>query len=415
MLEYYIELKFKVLQLRDCAAGEYMDHFAEWLRSAGYRRRPAQLLLRGAAHLSQWISIRKVRIDQIDQPTIDSFACHLATCACTHVFHGRDRYNLEGARRFVEHLQHRGILPPPEVESRPLPVLVETFSDWMRFHRGATESTIAQYVPIIKEFLADVGVDTGQYDATVVRKFILGKMGQTGRSRAKSVANSIRMFLRFLSTKACCSPDLIGAVPRIAHWRLSSLPRYISTQDIERLVESCNPSTAGGARDRAIILLLARLALRAGDVRDLRFHDIDWSNARLRVSGKGRSETRLPLPQDAGDAILHYWQNFRPRVNDDHVFLRIRPPFGPLPSSGPISGLVGRALRKTGIQAPSMGAHLLRHSAATAMLRHDSSLEVIGAVLRHHSVESTAHYAKVDLALLRSVVQPWPGNGGSSC
>ena len=415
MLEYYIEPKFKVLQLRGCAAGEHMDYFAEWLRSAGYRRRPAQLLLRGAAHLSQWGSIRKVRIDQIDQPALDSFARHLATCACTHIFHGRDRYNLAGARRFVEHLQHRGILPTAEVKSRPLPVLVEAFSDWMRNHRGATESTIAQYVPIAKEFLADVGADTRQYDATVVRKFILAKMGRTGQSRAKSVANSIRMFLRFLSTYAYCSPDLIGAVPRIAHWRLSSLPRYISTQDIERLVGACNPSTAGGARDRAIILLLARLALRAGDVRELRLQDIDWSNARLRVAGKGRSETRLPLPQDAGDAVLHYWQNFRPRVNDDHVFLRIRPPFGPLPSSGPISSLVGRALRRTGIQAPSMGAHLLRHSSATAMLRHGSSLEVIGAVLRHQSVESTAHYAKVDWVLLHSVAQPWPGNGGSSC
>jgi site-specific recombinase XerD len=95
--------------------------------------------------------------------------------------------------------------------------------------------------------------------------------------------------------------------------------------------------------------------------------------------------------------------------------LRIRPPFGPLPSSGPISSLVGRALRRTGIQAPSMGAHLLRHSSATAMLRHGSSLEVIGAVLRHQSVESTAHYAKVDWVLLHSVAQPWPGNGGSSC
>jgi site-specific recombinase XerD len=318
---------------------------------------------------------------------------------------------MRGANRFVEYLQSRGIVPLAESEAQPPPAFVEAFSDWMRRHRGATESTIAMYASITKEFLGVSGVDTAQFDATLVRKFILDRASRTGHSRAQSVAKAIRMFLRFLATYAYCSADLIGAVPRLAHWKLSLLPRFISAQDFERLV-AARPECV---RDRAILLLLARLALRAVDVRELRVQDIDWTHRRLRVVGKGRSETRLPLPQDAGDAVLHYLDHFRPNLDDDHVFLRMDAPLGPLRSSSGISCLVHRAILRAGIKTPSTGAHLLRHSAATAMLQQGSSLDVIGAVLRHRSVESTAHYAKVDLPLLRSVIQPWPGKGGPSC
>ena len=147
-------------------------------------------------------------------------------------------------------------------------------------------------------------------------------------------------------------------------------------------------------------------------MRDLRLGDIDWSHGRLRVLGKGRCETWLPLPQEVGDAVLHYLEWFRPAVDDDHVFLRVHARLGPFPSSGPISKLVRRAIQRAGIKAPSMGAHVLRHSAATAMLRQGVSLDAIGAVLRHRCIESTAHYAKVDVALLRLVAQPWPVDGG---
>lgn len=415
MLEYYIDSEFKLRQLHQSPAGEHMDYFADWLHAAGYKRRPAQLLLRGAAHLAHWASIHKVGIDRLDRPILDHFARHLDTCACTHAFHGRAPYNAEGAKRFVEHLQRRGIVPRAEAESEPLPALVESFSDWMRRHRGVTESTLAQYVSLAQEFLVALGDDTAAYSANLVRRFIFARASRTGHSRAKSVVTTIRMFLRFLAAHSYCSADLVAAVPTIAQWRLSSRPRYISAQDIERLIAVCDPSGPKGARDRAIILLLARLALRAGDVRDLRLTDIDWSQGRLRVVGKGRCETWLPLPQDAGDAVLHYLEHFRPAIDDDHVFLRVHAPFGPFPSSGPVSKLVRRALARADIKTPSRGAHLLRYSAATEMLRQGSSLDVIGAVLRHRSVQSTAHYAKVDLTLLRSVAQPWPGKGGSSC
>lgn len=304
MLEFFIDSEFKLRQLRSCPVGEHMDGFADRLHSAGYKRRPAQLILRGAAHLGHWASVRGIQGNGFDQPVLDSFVRHLATCACAQAFRGRARNNAQGARHFVEHLQRSGILPSPDKKPEPLPALVEAFSDWMRRHRGVAESTLANHVPIAKEFLAALGDDPAAYNASQIRSFIFSRASRTGHSGTKSVLNTIRMFLRFLAACGRCSPDLVGAVPRIAKWRLSSLPRYISAQDVERLIAACDPRSPQGSRDRAVILLLARLALRAGDVRDLRLSDIDWSQGRLRVVGKGRCETWLPLPQDAGDAVL---------------------------------------------------------------------------------------------------------------
>jgi integrase/recombinase XerD len=415
MLEFYVESDLKLRRLRRSPVGEYLDSFAGWLHSVGYKRRPAQLSLRGAAHFGCWASEQSVPIERFDEEVIGTFSRHLRTCVCAHAFEGRDDYHSSGARRFVEHLRTVGVVTSRVVEPEPATALVQRFSDWMRQHRGVTQSTLDHYVPLVEEFLASLGDDASAYDASRVRAFILARASRQGHARAKSVVNAIRMFLRFLAAYGYCSSELIGAVPSIAQWKLSALPRYIGANEIERLIAACDPSSAAGARDRAVILLLARLGLRAGDVRDLRLADIDWLQARLRVVGKGRCETRVPLPQDVGDAVLHYLTHFRPRIDDEHVFLRVYAPFGPLPSSGPISKLVRRAIQRAGIQAPSMGAHVLRHSAATAMLRQGSSLDIIGAVLRHRCLESTAHYAKVDVARLRRVAQPWPVDGELPC
>ncbi len=415
MLEVYIKSNIKLRHLRQCPVGEHLDCFAGWLHATGYKRRPAQLTLRGAAHLGFWASEHDVPIERFDEEVLDAFLRHLPTCVCAHAFQGRNDYHASAARRFIEHLRTVGVVPSIIIEPEPAAELVELFSNWMRQHRGVTQSTLFHYVPLIQEFLAALGDDAGFYDASRVRAFIFARASRHGHARTKSVVNAVRMFLRFLAAYGYCSPNLIAAVPSIAHWKLSALPRYIVADDIERLIGTCDPGSAAGARDRAVILLLARLGLRAGDVRDLRLADLDWSQARLRVVGKGRRETWLPLPQDTGDAVLHYLAHFRPSFDDEHVFLRIHAPFGHLASSGPISKLVRRAIQRAGIKAPSMGAHVLRHSAATAMLRQGSSLDIIGAVLRHRCIESTAHYAKVDLALLHMVAQPWPVDGELPC
>jgi integrase/recombinase XerD len=208
---------------------------------------------------------------------------------------------------------------------------------------------------------------------------------------------------------------LMGAVPKVANWRLASLPRYLSVEQVEQVVAACDPASPAGARDRAIILLLAQLGLRAGDVVALRLPDLDWSAGRIRLAGKTRQENWLPMPQEVGDAVLHYLRDSRPEVDDDHVFLTAIAPRKPLGASGTVSDVVTRALRRAAVDAPHFGAHLLRHSAATHLLRHGASLEAIAVVLRHRSLQSTAHYAKVHVELLRRVAQPWPAEEVNPC
>jgi site-specific recombinase XerD len=179
-------------------------------------------------------------------------------------------------------------------------------------------------------------------------------------------------------------------------------------EDVERLIASCDVSLSVGRRDRAILLLLARLGLRAGDIVQLRLQDIDWKGAWIHVCGKGRQQARLPLSQEVGQAIVAYLQDGRPSARSDAVFLRSRAPFRPFGSHCAVSVLVDRAIRRAGIKRPGRGAaHLLRHSVASSMLRHGASLQDIAALLRHRSVETTQIYAKVDVTALMQITQPW--------
>jgi site-specific recombinase XerD len=203
-------------------------------------------------------------------------------------------------------------------------------------------------------------------------------------------------------------------VPTVPEWRLASVPRYIDAEDVARVVSSCDLSTSHGLRDHAILLLLSRLGLRGGEVVAMKLDDIDWKRGTLRLGGKGRRDALLPLPQEVGDALLAYVERGRPNSTSERMFLTMVAPIRPIATSVTISDVVRFALRRAGIETPpSHGAHLLRHSAATAMLRGGASLDTISTVLRHRSLETTAYYAKVDVAVLEQVAQPWPG--GAPC
>ncbi|MCJ7545288.1 MAG: tyrosine-type recombinase/integrase [Deltaproteobacteria bacterium] len=202
---------------------------------------------------------------------------------------------------------------------------------------------------------------------------------------------------------------LDAAIPTLAHWHLSTLPRYLQAEEVERVVAACRADTAVGLRDRAIVLLLARLALRASDIVHLRLDDIDWKEGWIRVCGKGRRETRLPLLQEVGEAIVSYVKESRPSVDTDTLFIRSIAPLRGFASHSTISVIVAEAMRRAGVACSVRGAaHVLRHSAATAMLRQGASLQDIAVVLRHRSIETTSIYAKVDVLALREIAQPWP-------
>jgi site-specific recombinase XerD len=288
--------------------------------------------------------------------------------------------------------------------------LLASFRHWMIEHRGLADSTLNHYEPIVAALLDTAGGDPTHFDAGSIRSFVLNRTACNVPSSAKNVISPLRTFLRYLIAEGKCSAGLDAAIPAVACWQLSTLPRYLPGADVERIVAACDPSTPVGSRDRAIVLLLAHLGLRAGDIVGMHISDIDWQEGSIRLSGKGRREDRLPLTQEVGDAILVYLEHGRPRVplGLDHLFLRSKAPIGPFSDSSTVSYIVAQAIRRAGVTALFRGAHVLRHSAATEMLRQEVPLQDIGTILRHRSIETTALYAKVDLALLRLVVQPWP-------
>jgi len=277
----------------------------------------------------------------------------------------------------------------------------------MRAHRGVTESTLGLYRYELLDLVNTLGKRPDLYKAKALRTYVIKLAEQRGRNKAKMTATATRMFLRFLVATGKCVETLQSAIPNVAQWRLSSLPKHLQADKIETLIETCSPSTQIGCRDRAVMLLLARLGLRAGEVSSLRFQDVDWSVGRLRLTGKGRRESWLPLPQDAGDAIIDYLSKKRPKIKSEYIFITARAPFVPI-RRNVVSQTVARAIRASGIDAPSHGAHLIRHSLATSLLNQGVQMQNIGTLLRHKSIETTALYAKVDIRLLDTVTMPWP-------
>jgi site-specific recombinase XerD len=291
--------------------------------------------------------------------------------------------------------------------------LLNAFRCWMKENRGVTEKTLDNYRPIIASLLESLDGDPSRIDAHSLRAFARRYAELHRAGNLAGVATTLRIFLRYLIAEGKCTVGLDSALPPVAGWRLSTLPRYLPASDVERIVTACDPTTPTGARDRAIVLLLARLGLRADDIVRLRISDIDWQMANIRLSGKGRREALLPLTQEVGDAILAYLERGRPDVDTDRVFIRAIAPLRPTANSGLVSKIVARAIKRAGVITTFRGAHVLRHSAATQMLRQGITLQDISAVLRHRSVETTIIYAKVDVGLLQLIAQPWPE--GTSC
>ena len=410
MLTIYFKSPFTLERLRSGPSSPYLDGFAHKLYLAGYSQRVAQNYLRVAAHLGVWGQVNGSPIGSLNKDSLASFQHHLPSSCCPKSNGARGPNVFFRAMQFLEYLRQAGVVSSisDEHTDSVSPQLVTAFFDWMQQHRGASQSTCRTYGRVVVDLLQTLGDDPSRFTATELQVFAFDRAGRHGRSAANTVAKALRMFLRYLIATGQCSSYLLAAIPTFAHWRLSSMPRYLPAADVERIIEACDSSTLLGARDRAILLLLARLALRAGDIVVLQLTDINWVEASFRFTGKGRREARLPLTQEVGDAILTYLQLRGTRPGVDALFLPTHAPMDRPLSSVAVSTIVARAIKRAGVVAPSKGAHLLRHSAATEMLRQGLPLQDIGAVLRHRSVDTTAHYAKVDLTLLREITQPWP-------
>ena len=412
MIEKYFSAPKTLRRLRAGLSGPYIDGFAKSLSERGYAHSTAIRYLRAASRLGVFVQRRDGVLAEINVSTLQAFRRHLLFGRCPRGSGGKTAYHAHfGVKLFHRYLIQRGICPSPSLATgaeHSVPSLVSSFATWYQRHRGVSQPTVRQYSRGATQLLAGLGEDVRTWSVHSLRAFLLDQANQCGAEAIQKLITSLRAFLRYLSFCGEARPDLDRAIPAIAHWRLASLPPCLSADELKRLIAACDGDTPTRCRDRAIILLLSRLGLRAGDVAQLRGPDVDWENGTLQVMGKGRYQVRLPLPQDAGDALLRYL-GCRPRVDHaDRIFLRGIAPFRPFVSGDGVSGVVSRALQRAGIEAPTQGAHLLRHTAATEMLRSGVPLDKIGLVLRHRSIDMSAYYAKVDVALLRQIAQPWP-------
>lgn len=416
MLSTVFESAARVEALRRGPHGTWVVEFGQALVREGYAPLTARRHLRAAEHLVHWAARVGVSIGGAIEPTLEQFDRHLRRPGRCRPFGHTFRVSvLCGARLFLDHLQAVGrIARAPGATADPHPPLIIAFGQWMQRQRGTCASTLANYARHLCPLVVRLGDKPRAWQAQQLRDFVLDGSRMCGWAAAKQRTTALRMFLRFLVADGQCVSALVGAIPTLAHWRLSALPRYLPADDVERVIAACDPTTAMGQRDRAIVLLLARLGLRAGDIVQMRLHDIDWTGAWIHVSGKGHREARLPLTQEVGDALAAYLTSGRAQTDAEAVFVRTRAPYRAFRSHCAVSVIVDRALARAGVTRPSRGAaHLLRHSVATAMLRHGASLHDVATLLRHQSVTTTEIYAKVDVTALTRIAQPWPT--GASC
>jgi len=408
MIEYYFERPHAIARMRSVCTGAHIDAFADALTALGYTRNGGRALLRGVTHLGAWLDANEFDISALDEPMLKKFVAGIKEQSAGE---GKPRHCHAGGLRFLNWARERSVVSTsPPVP--PEPELLREFIEWMRHQRNLAEATIKGYRLPLRRFVAELGDDPSRYAAADIRRFVLRESQRAGRGYAQLAVSALRMFFRYLAIGGQVGPELVDAVPSIANWALASLPMHLRPAEVEQLIGACDPDTPCGSRDRAMILLMAVLGLRSGDLVQLRLGDIDWKTATLSLSGKSRTASRLPLPQEAGDALLYWITTGRSEhPNDDNrVFLRMRPPIGPITNVA-VYNVVAAAAKRAGLEAPRVGPRMLRHSAATSLLRQGASLPTIGAVLRHRSIDTTAIYAKVDIDLLASIAQPWPEEG----
>jgi integrase/recombinase XerD len=295
----------------------------------------------------------------------------------------------------------------------PVDALVEEFRGFLGGERGLASETVRCYGTHARAFLVwlpkPLDVALADLSAGLVTGYVVEYCRGRNTESAKAMVTALRSLLRFLHVTGRVPGSLTGAVPAVASWRLAGLPRTLSGGQVEALIEGCDTDTAVGVRDRALLVMLARLGLRTAEAAALRLEDVDWRSGQILIRGKGSRVERLPLPQAVGEALAEYLTTTRPRCASRSVFLTVRgrPP-RPLTAMA-VRQIVARACTRAGL--PRLGAHRLRHTLASDLLRAGNSLPQIGQVLRHRSQLSTAIYAKVDTARLRGVARPWPGRG----
>lgn len=388
--------------------GPHVEGYRDRLLELGYTRSTVRGELKTLGQLGRWMAAHEIEVGGLDGSVVAAFIEDERQG-------GRRRMpTLRGFAALLQYLRDIDVISvaalQPEAEVTPLDRLIAEYREWMSRERALAPQTILRYERIARRLLSerrspDDELGISNMTGADIATFLLREFGRLSVGSAKGRVAELRALLRFLHSRGLTAFPLATAVPPVAGWRDTEIPPDMSSADIERLLASCDRSTAAGVRDHAVLALLARLGLRSVEVANLQLEDIDWRAGEVVVRGKTKRQDRLPLPSDVGEALVGHLSR-RTAASSRHVFLTMRAPRRPIPPAV-VGEIVGRACKRVGL--PVVGAHRLRHALASEMLRRGATLIDISQVLRHRDLATTAVYAKVDLSRLREVAQPWPG------
>lgn len=387
----------------------YLGRFADSLSATGYEVKWIHRQVFLAACFSRWLGHKAVALQDISTGHLTLYLKYRARRTPL-------RSGDHGAlAHLIDFLRRERVVPDEKPEApdlSPLACCIRAYEAYLREERALSRATVINYVPFVRDFLLHrFGTRVLRLScltAADVVRFVRHQAPRLIRKRAKLMTCALRSFLNYVRFCGEIDADLAAAVPTVPNWSMTSIPRAISAQQVRELLTSIDRRTAIGRRDYAVLLLLARLGLRSGEVASLTLDDIDWEVGRLSVRGKTGHRNELPLPDDVGKAIVAYLKSGRPASTSRYIFLRSRPPVSAFRGASAVGSIVRHRLLRSGVDAPTLGAHQFRHGLATEMLRRGASLGEIGDLLGHRHPQTTMIYTKVDIQALRSLAVPWP-------
>lgn len=410
-MKFIIDNRIILSRAPEGPLARYIVPFVRSMREQGYARYSLYRQVLLAACFSEWLRRREVALRGITSDHPQQYLRYRARRVRP------SRGDAAALRHLVDFLRGERVIPAEkQVPAHPLTDAercTQAYEQHLREGRGLARATIINYVPFIRSFLKDRfgggPVTLSHLCARDVVRFVQHQAPRLHPKRAKLLTSALRSFLRYARYRGKVKLDLAAAVPIVANWSMSSIPRAIGTDAVRQLLASIDRSTAVGRRDYAILLLLARLGLRASEVAFLDLDGIDWKTGQLSVRGKSGQRSDLPLSTEVGKAIAAYLRRGRPPSNSRRVFLRARAPVCGFRGASGVGSIVRHRLQRAGVEAPTYGAHQFRHGLATDMLRQGASLSEIGELLGHHHPQTTKIYTQVDLDALRTLALPWPG------
>lgn len=388
----------------------YIGSFAESLCAMGYTAGSIHRQARIGACFSQWLGQGAVSPQGITPGHLRRYLRYRAR-RCRPC-----RGDLSALTHLIDFLRHEGVVPVEQIavhEPSPIDRCANAYEVYLREGRALATATIVNYVPFVRDFLkhrfGGGPIKLSCLSACDVLRFVRHQAPRLHRKRAKLMTTALRSFLRYARYCGEINVDLAAAVPVVPNWSMTTIPRAIAPDQVRQMLASIDRRSGTGRRDYAIVLLLARLGLRSGEVASLTLDDVDWGAGQLAVHGKSGRRNELPLPAEVGEAIAAYLQDGRPHSASRFVFLRAKASVRGFRGASAVGSIVRHSLQRCGIDTPSMGAHQFRHGLATEMLRQGASLGEIGDVLGHRHPQTTMIYTKVDIEALRRLALPWPG------